>query len=245
MAGRRRNLGLAPVSVNAAAHYHSLNGAVGLAWIFLWCACVPKMMEEFRVVPRAILFAAFCASAAAAQSPPAAPPPPAIARTRLGDPGSGPPVSPRRAFFYSALLPGLGQAALDRRYSGAAFFLIEAFSLAVVYRSADDLRLAKAFLGDSVPSGYDIDPATGLARRDPKTGDPVVLIWKPSGYTNDLVRARRLQLEDWLAVVVFNHLIAGADAFVAANLWDLPQHVSMRAFPAPRGAGLAISVSFR
>jgi len=199
------------------------------------------------VFPRgaSILFAVLWASAAEAQSPPAAPPPSAITRARLADTSSGPPISPRRAFFYSALLPGLGQAALDRRYSGAAFFLIEAFSLSVVYRSADDLRLAKAFLGDSVPSRYDIDPTTGLARRDPRTGDPVILVWKPSGYTDDLVRARKLQLEDWLAVVVFNHLIAGADAFVAANLWDLPQHVSMRAFPAPRGAGLAISLSFR
>jgi hypothetical protein len=198
------------------------------------------------VFPRAtcILFAVLWVGGARAQSPPAAPTPSAIARARLADTSSTPPISPRRAFFYSALLPGLGQAALNRRYSGAAFFLIEAFSLSVVYRSVDDLRLAKAFVGDSVPSRYDVDPTTGLARRDPRTGDPVVVVWKPSGYTDDLVRARKLQLEDWLAVVVFNHLIAGADAFVAANLWDLPQHVSMRAFPVPRGATLAISVRF-
>ena len=155
-----------------------------------------------------------------------------------------PPISAGRAFLYSALVPGLGQAALDRKYSGAVFFLIEAFSLSVARRSADDLQLAQAFLGDSVPVRYDIDPTTGVARRDAK-GNPVVAEWRVSGYTTDLVRARKLQLEDWVAVVVFNHLIAGADAFVAANLWDLPRHVSLRAFPTRRGAGVAMSLSFR
>ena len=155
-----------------------------------------------------------------------------------------PPVSPRRAFFYSALVPGLGQAALDRKYTGAAFFIVEAFSLALVYRSADDLRLAQAFVGDSVPLRYQIDETTGLAQRD-GFGNPVVAQWKVSGYSADLVRSRRLMVEDWVAVVIFNHLIAGADAFVAAHLWDLPQHVSMRAYPVARGAGLAISIRTR
>jgi hypothetical protein len=176
-----------------------------------------------------------------AQQPPATPGAPAV-RT-FGD-STAPPISPRRAFFYSALIPGLGQAALDRKYTGAAFFFIEAFSLAVLHRSADDLRLARAFVGDSVPSRYSIDPQTGLAVRDAK-GDPVVAAWNPSGYTNDLVRARQLMVEDWVAVVIFNHLIAGADAFVAANLWDLPQHVKLRAFPVPGGAGVAVSMNVR
>ena len=39
------------------------------------------------------------------------------------------------------------------------------------------------------------------------------------------MRTRRLHYEDWLAVLVFNHLIAGADAYVAAQLWDLPGKV--------------------
>ena len=186
----------------------------------------------------ALLIGLPCAPSAAAQDSSAASPQRA-ARVR-----GEPPVSPTRAFLYSLALPGLGQSALERRYSGAAFFLIEAFTVALVRRLADDLRVAKAFLGDSVPSLYDIDAATGLARRDGK-GNPVVLAWQLSGHTNDLLRTRKLQLEDWVAVLVFNHLISGADAFVAANLWDLPEHVQMRAFPVPRGVGLAISVAFR
>ena len=157
---------------------------------------------------------------------------------------SAPPISPRRAFFYSAMVPGWGQAALDRRYTGAAFFLVEAVSLALMYRSADDLRLARAFQGDSVPIRFDVDASTGVLRRT-STGAPVVLEWQPSPYTADLVKTRKLQVEDWVAVVIFNHLISGADAFVAANLWDLPQHVSMRAFPVSGGAGVALSLRFR
>ena len=45
------------------------------------------------------------------------------------------------------------------------------------------------------------------------------------------VRARRTHYEDWLAVLVFNHLIAGADAYVAAQLWDLPDKVAIRQTP--------------
>jgi hypothetical protein len=167
-----------------------------------------------------------------------------VAAAHAADTISKPPISPGRAFLYSALIPGLGQAALNRKYTGAAFFLVEAFSLSLLHRSADELRVAKAFVGDSMPLRYDVDSTTGIARRN-GNGDPIVAQWQPSGYTAALVRARKLQVEDWVAVVIFNHLISGADAFVAANLWDLPQHVSLRAFPVRGGAGLVVSAAFR
>jgi len=156
-----------------------------------------------------------------------------------------PPITARRAFLYSALLPGLGQTALDRKYTGATFFLIEAMSWALLRRSAADERTAKAFLGDSVPGTYAIDPATGLAQRDAH-GNPVVATWAQTTYTADLVRARKLHVEDWVAVILFNHLFSGADAYVAANLWDLPQHLGMRASPLPGGgAAMTFNFSFR
>jgi len=156
-----------------------------------------------------------------------------------------PPITPRRAFVYSALIPGMGQAALDRKYTGATFFLIEAMSWALLRRSVDDERIAKAFIGDSVPQTYAINPNTGLAARDPR-GNLVVTTWTQTRYTEELVRARALHVEDWVAVILFNHLISGADAYVAANLWDLPQHLSMRAAPLPRGgAALTFSLSVR
>jgi adenylate cyclase len=61
-------------------------------------------------------------------------------------------------------------------------------------------------------------------------------------YTADLVRTRRLHVEDWLAVIGFNHLFAGADAFVAAQLWDVP--VQLTAVPRPSGALFVATVRF-
>jgi hypothetical protein len=154
-----------------------------------------------------------------------------------------PPITARRAFLYSALLPGLGQTALDRKYT--TFFMIEAMSWALLRRSVADVRTAKAFLGDSVPGTYAIDPTTGLAQRDAH-GNPVVATWTQTTYTADLLRARKLHVEDWVAVILFNHLFSGADAYVAANLWDLPQHLGMRASPLPGGgAAMTFNFSFR
>ncbi len=138
-----------------------------------------------------------------------------------------PPISPRRAFLYSFLLPGAGQAKLDRPYAGTLFFLVEATTLVLLNRSAEDLRIARSFNRDSVPLRYETDPTTGLVARD-ADGQPVVAQWTASRYDADWVRTRRLHYEDWLAVLFFNHLFAGADAFVAAQLWDLPAKLDVR-----------------
>ena len=51
-------------------------------------------------------------------------------------------------------------------------------------------------------------------------------------------------IEDWIALLVFNHLVSGADAFVAAHLWDLPAQVSTSE-SAPRTLNVGIRRSFR
>ncbi|MEK0430774.1 MAG: hypothetical protein RL139_578 [Gemmatimonadota bacterium] len=140
------------------------------------------------------------------------------------------PISPRRAFLYSFLLPGAGQARLDRGRAGGMFFLIEVAALTLVHRSAEDLRIARTYAGDSIPLRYQTDAATGLAARD-ASGRPVVAAWSVPRYTDAYVRTRRLHYEDWLAVMAFNHLFAGADAFVAAQLWDLPARVGVSLTP--------------
>jgi hypothetical protein len=132
-------------------------------------------------------------------------------------PGLVPPISPRRAFISSLLVPGLGQARLDRPAAGALFVTVELAAIAMATKSAYDLRAAKAFRGDSIVLSYPVDTATGLPTTRPVRGE--------GPFPNELVRARRLHLEDWLALLAFNHLIAGAEAFVAANLWDLPAQV--------------------
>lgn len=153
-----------------------------------------------------------------------------------------PPVTPRRAFLYSLVVPGAGQAALDRHFWGGAFFFAEGLSLALVYRTAEELRLARQFRADSVAETYQVDaggqPVLG------GDGRPVVATWTVSQYSAARVRARRTHYEDWLAVLIFNHLIAGADAFVAAQLWDLPARIGVRAAPNGQAAVVA-SLRFR
>ena len=166
------------------------------------------------------------------------------ARAGVAAPDSLPkvPVGPMRAFLYSLAVPGLGQAKLDRPLVGAGFFLMEVFAIALVHRTSDDLRLARAYRADSVPVTFATDPTTGAALLDGK-GNPVVATWSKPYYNDDLVRARRLQLEDWTAILLFNHLIAGAEAFVAAELWDLPQHVKLQVVPVRGGVGLSGTIS--
>jgi hypothetical protein len=146
--------------------------------------------------------------------------------------GLEPPISPRRAFLTSLLVPGLGQARLDRPTAGALFVTVELAAIAMASKAVYDLRAAKAFRADSVVLAYPVDTATGLPTTRPQQGE--------GPFPNELVRARRLHLEDWIAVLAFNHLIAGAEAFVAANLWDLPAQVGAQR--SARGPAVVVTV---
>lgn len=139
-------------------------------------------------------------------------------------PGLEPPITPRRAFLTSLLFPGAGQSRLQRPGAGAGFFLVELGAFAMLQKSLGDLREAKALRAgtDSIPSEYPIDNR----RATPEIGF----------YNENLVRARRLHVEDWGATLVFNHLIAGAEAFVAAQLWEVPAQVAVRTTPRGRPA---------
>ncbi len=143
-----------------------------------------------------------------------------------------PPLTPRRAFLYSLALPGLGQARLDRGISGALFASIELAALTMVQRTRANVREAQVFRSDSLPAEFTVGP-DGV--RQP-TGTV------PARFEPDLLLARRLHVEDWLAVIAFNHLFGAADAFVAAQLWDVP--VRLSAYPQRSGAALVVSVRF-
>ncbi len=45
---------------------------------------------------------------------------------------------------------------------------------------------------------------------------------------------KRQEVEDWVVVLVFNHLMAGAEAFVSAELWDFPSELKARPLPGGR-----------
>ena len=139
-----------------------------------------------------------------------------------------PPITPKRAFLYSLALPGFGQSRLDRGVSGALFSGVELSAIAMVRRATVDLREARRYLGDSLPVTFAVNGTTAT---------PVS--FGPNGFTEDLVRTRRLHVEDWMAVLAFNHLLAGADAFVSAQLWDVP--IKMAAVPRPDGGALLIA----
>ena len=152
------------------------------------------------------------------------PPPPQQARA---DSVPRPPMSPRRAFLTSLVLPGYAQTVFGRHKAAMLFTVVEVGAIGMARKASISLREAKAFARDSVVATYEIDPQTGRVVLDPATGQPKPATYIASRFTPDRVRARRTHYEDWIAAIVFNHLIAGADAYVAANLWDFRTNVNV------------------
>jgi len=54
------------------------------------------------------------------------------------------------------------------------------------------------------------------------------------------VKGKRQESEDWLVLLVFNHLFAGAEAFVAGHLQDFPEELRIRAIPGGVGVRLPL-----
>jgi hypothetical protein len=152
-----------------------------------------------------------------------------------------PPLSPRRAFLTSLLIPGYAQTVFGRDRAAMLFAVIEIGAIGMARKAALDLGDAKRLPRDSVVATYKIDPTTGLATIDPKTGLPVPETYIVSRFTDDRIKARRTHYEDWIAAIVFNHLFSGADAYVAANLWDFKANIGVVA--APRSAGVYATLS--
>lgn len=136
-----------------------------------------------------------------------------------------PPISPGRAFLQSFLVPGLGQRTLGRSGAEAFFVAVEFGTLLKVVDSRLSLNYARRF-GRTTLIGY---------RLPDRAGQPLAPVYT-RGPLAGVVRSRRQQFEDWMALLVFNHLLAGADAFVAAHLWDVPAQVSIQALPDGRPA---------
>jgi len=141
-----------------------------------------------------------------------------------------PPLSPRRAFFYSFLAPGYSQSVLGRHKAATSFILVEAITIAMIRESAADLHEARLMQNDSVVVSY-VDPS----------GSPGLVVVAPRFGDAD-VHTRAAHVEDWIALLVANHLFAGADAFVAANLWDVPARLGFRMLP--HGAVLSASLKW-
>ena len=56
------------------------------------------------------------------------------------------------------------------------------------------------------------------------------------------IEAKKQEIQDWAVLLVFNHLVAGAEAFVSAHLWDFPVELETQTLPGRR-AGLGLRVA--
>lgn len=166
-------------------------------------------------------------------------PDPAPRRVAPVDTVPQPPISPGRAFFSSLLVPGLGQSELDRPVAGMIFVAVEALSIVMIQKSQQELAYAKRVGGIGEPCGGDAPPEQlCLDPGDPARGIPPT----PNRFSGGRITARRQHVEDWVALLIANHLLAGAEAYVAAHLWDLPARVGAR--PVAGGVAIAASLSW-
>jgi hypothetical protein len=117
-----------------------------------------------------------------------------------------PPITPTGAFLRSMVLPGWGQARLQRNVTGGLFLLWEGVCATMVWKAQWQLDYARA--------------------------------------RGKFVRSHTQEREDWLALLVFNHLFAAAEAYVSANLYDFPHALKARALPGG-ATGVGIEVPIR
>ena len=78
-------------------------------------------------------------------------------------------------------------------------------------------------------------------------GTTLYMMWKARSETKYFEESgvpgeggKRQEEEDWLVLLVFNHLFAAAEAFVAAHLQDFPEELEIRAVPGGIGARLPL-----
>ncbi|HET9426586.1 MAG TPA: hypothetical protein VFO55_14565 [Gemmatimonadaceae bacterium] len=158
-----------------------------------------------------LIFAALNSAGAQADSTVAAPPPPPAADTLR------PPISPGRAFLQSLIIPGSAQNRLGRHRVAVGIIGVEAMSIAMIRESGFDVREARRQRGDSIVVSWVDDNGARLTT-------PIV---ERRRFADEEVASRRSHVEDWVALLIANHLFAAADAFVAASLWDVDARVTV------------------
>jgi hypothetical protein len=130
-------------------------------------------------------------------------------------------VAPLPAFFRSLVLPGWGQALLDRKFTGGLFLLWEGVTLGMTVKTAREV----AFIRGTEETRQIPEGATESFR----------------------LRAKKAEHQDWLVLLIFNHLFSGLEAFVSAHLWDFPGDLRVQAMPGDAGPrpGLGLTIPLR
>jgi hypothetical protein len=113
---------------------------------------------------------------------------------------------------------------MGRPKAATLFLVVEAGALGMSVKSWSDLSKAKDARKDTVVTPVLVD---GVQVIDSVTGKPKVTVEFSNPNLVGRIKARRTHLEDWLAAMFFNHLFAGADAYVAANLSDFNTNVEV------------------
>jgi hypothetical protein len=116
----------------------------------------------------------------------------------------------------SLLFPGASQNILGRHKVAIGILGVEMASIAMIRESGFDVREARQQQGDSLVMSY-------VDQNGAKLTTPVL---ERRRFADEEVTSRRSHVEDWVALLLANHLFAAADAFVAANLWDVNARVS-------------------
>lgn len=117
-----------------------------------------------------------------------------------------PPITPGGAFLRSLIIPGWGQARLNRNVTGGLFLLWEGVCATMVWKAEWQLNYARE--------------------------------------RGKFVASHVQEREDWIVLLVFNHLLAGAEAYVSANLYDFPAALQIRTLPDGK-TGIGVSVPLK
>ena len=64
------------------------------------------------------------------------------------------------------------------------------------------------------------------------------------GSDDELLAAKRQEIQDWVVLLAFNHLLAGMEAFVSALLWDFPEELELQVAPVNHGIGIGGTLRF-
>jgi hypothetical protein len=63
-----------------------------------------------------------------------------------------------------------------------------------------------------------------------------------TGADTAAINAKSQTREDWLVLLAVNHLLAGLEAYIAANLMDFPAELKLERGPAGLGASVSVPV---
>lgn len=148
--------------------------------------------------------------------------------------------SPGGAFLRSVLVPGWGQASSGSYGRAAFYFLAQAGSGWMIYKTRslrDTARrrqqmLEAAKTAELLSAGVEPGAIEAQLAADERIEDIRLL-----------ATARDDQMEDWVAPFVFFVFFGAADAFVSAHLADFPAPLTVEPVAGPSGTAFEVGLS--